>query len=130
MRNISIISLLAIAGLLFAVGSPKRIPAGAKIFVSANSGFDVYLAAALQKKNVPVSVVAGREVADYELYAVSSQHDVGRAKVVFLGEAGPEVDASVELVDLKTGEVVFAYAVHKKSASRGLQSPAEACANI
>jgi hypothetical protein len=36
--------------------------------------------------------------------------------------------ASVKLVNLKSGEVVFAYAVNKKNSLHGRQTAAEACA--
>ena len=36
--------------------------------------------------------------------------------------------ASVALTDLKTSEVIFAYAVNKQNAFRGRQSAAESCA--
>jgi hypothetical protein len=59
---------------------------------------------------VPVIVVSERDKADYELSAV------------------PKERASVKLVNLKTREVVFAYAVNKKVANHGPQAVAEACA--
>jgi hypothetical protein len=34
----------------------------------------------------------------------------------------------VKLVEIKSGEIVWAYAVHKKNSARGSQSTAEACA--
>ncbi len=106
----------------------KRIPAGSKIYIEAGDGFDTYLSAALQKKHVPVSVVADKEKADYELSGVSDHIKAGWAKIVFAGQIHSDEQASVKLVDLKTSEVVFAYAVNKKNSLHGRQTAAEACA--
>ncbi len=106
----------------------KRIPAGSKIYIEAADGFDTYLSAALQKKHVPVSIVADKEKADYELSGVSDHVKAGWAKIVFAGQIHSDEQASVKLVDLKTSEVVFAYAVNKKNSMHGRQTAAEACA--
>jgi hypothetical protein len=37
-------------------------------------------------------------------------------------------EASIQIADLASGEVVFAYSVNKKSSAHGKQSTAEACA--
>jgi hypothetical protein len=106
----------------------KRIPAGSKIYIEAADGFDDYLSAALQKKHVPVSVVTDKSKADFELTGVSDHVKAGWAKVVFAGQIHSDEQASVKLVDLKTSEVVFAYAVNKKNSLHGRQTAAEACA--
>ncbi len=106
----------------------KRIPGGSKTYIEAGDGFDTYLSAALQKKHVPVSVVADKEKADYELSGVSDHIKAGWAKIVFAGQIHSDEQASVKLVDLKTSEVVFAYAVNKKNSLHGRQTAAEACA--
>ncbi|MFL6447540.1 MAG: hypothetical protein ACJ746_07605 [Bryobacteraceae bacterium] len=108
--------------------SEKRIPAGAKIYIEAADGFDNYLSAALQKKQVPVSIVADKEKADYELSGVSDHVKAGWAKIAFAGQIHSDEQASVKLVDLKTSEVMFAYAVNKKNSLHGRQTAAEACA--
>lgn len=106
----------------------NRIPAGSKIYIEAGDGFDTYLSAALQKKHVPVSVVAEKAKADYELSGVSDHVKAGWAKIAFTGQIHSDEQASVKLVDLKTSEVVFAYAVNKKNSLHGRQTAAEACA--
>lgn len=118
---------MALSSLVFG-GDGKSIPVGAKIYVEASDGFDTYLAAALQKKKVPVVVVAEKEKADYELQGVSDHQKAGWAKVIFLGQIHSDEQASIRLVDLKTSEVVFAYAVNKKNSLHGRQTAAEACA--
>lgn len=105
----------------------KKIPAGSKVFVDAEKGFDTYLAAALQKKNVPVTVVADKDKADYVLTGSSMHEDKNWASKIFLGHRDT-TEATVKLIDLKSGEIVWAYAVHKKNSVRGNQSTAEACA--
>lgn len=105
----------------------RRVPAGSKIYVDAEKGFDVYLTAALAKKKVPVSVVAEKEKADYVLAGISAQEDKNWASKIFLGHRDTS-EATVKLVDVKSSEVVFAYSVHKKNSARGHQSTAEACA--
>jgi hypothetical protein len=101
--------VLILAGLL-AAGSihaeaATTIPSNARIYVDAASGLDIYLTAALEKKHVPLSVTTDKSKADYELEAVTG----------------------VRLVNLKSGDVVFAWPVDKKSALHGRQT-AETCA--
>jgi hypothetical protein len=52
----------------------------------------------------------------------------GWAKTIFLKQAGSDEEASVRLINIKTSEVVFAYAVHKRNSIHGKQSSAESCA--
>lgn len=106
----------------------KVVPSGSKIYVDAADGFDTYLTAALQKKKVAVIIVTKKEQADYELDGVSDHAKAGWAKTVFLGQIHSDDQASVKLIDVKTGQVVFAYAVNKKNTLHGRQTAAEACA--
>lgn len=133
MKTMSIRSLTAVfAALLvafcaFAGEAGKTIPAGSKIYVDAAEGFDVYMAAAIQKKKVPVSVVTDKEKAHYVMEARAQHEEKGWASKIFLNHRD-STDATVRLVDVKTGEVVWAYSVHKKNSARANQSTAEACA--
>lgn len=106
----------------------KKIEPGSKIYIEAADGFDTYLAAALEKKKVPLSIVTARDKADYELSGVSDHQKPGWAKVAFMGQIHSDDQASVKLVDIKSGEVVFAYSVNKKNTLHGKQTAAEACA--
>ena len=134
LRSLLLKSFLTSAAVLilsfgaFAVEPNKTIPVGSKIYIEAADGFDMYLTAALQKKRVPVSVVDNKEKADYQLSGVSDHQKAGWAKTVFLGQIHSDEQAGVKLVDIKTGEVVFAYAVNKKNSLHGRQTAAEACA--
>ena len=114
--------------LTLAAEEPKVVPSGSKVFVEATDGFDTYLDAALRKKHVPLVVVTDREKADYALEGVSDHVKAGWAKVVFLAQIHSDEQAGIRLVNLKTSEVVFAYAVNKKNSLHGRQTAAEACA--
>jgi TolB-like protein len=119
--------VLAASCCLFSADAMKKIPAGSKIFVDADKGFDIYLDAALQKKNVPVKVMEDKDKADYILTGSSLHEDKNWASKIFLGHRDTS-EATVKLVDAKSGELVWAYAVHKKNSVHGNQSTAEACA--
>lgn len=106
-----------------------RIPRGARVYIGAiEGGYDIYLAAAMHKKDVPIVIVTDRAKADYELSGVSESEKAGWAKIVFWGNTSSKEQASVKLVDLKGGTVVWGYNVNKGSSARGKQSSAEACA--
>ncbi|MBV9081128.1 MAG: hypothetical protein JOZ62_00515 [Acidobacteriaceae bacterium] len=127
----SIYKAMLVAGLAIAAfGSEaeKKVPSGSKIYIEAADGFDTYLTAAFQKKHVALVVVTDKAKADYELSGVSDHQKAGWAKIAFTGQIHSDEQASVRLVDIKTGEVVFAYAVNKKNSMHGRQTAAEACA--
>ncbi len=107
----------------------RSIPRGAKVFIApVEGGFENYLAAAIQKKSVQVVVVTVREKADFEISGVAETEKAGWAKMLFLGSTASKEQAGIKIVNLKTDEVVFAYAVHKSNSARGRQSAAESCA--
>jgi len=107
----------------------KPIPAGSKIFVAPiPGGYENYIAAGILKKKVPVVLVNDRSKADYEISGVSETETANWAKMLFLSSSASREQASIQVVDLKTGEVVFAYSVHKANSARGKQSSGEACA--
>jgi hypothetical protein len=106
-----------------------RIPRGAKFFIGPiGSGYDIYLAAAMMKKEVPIVMVTDRDRADFELSGVTESEKAGWAKIVFWGNTSSSEQASIKVVNIKTGTVVFGYNVNKGSSTRGKQSSAEACA--
>lgn len=109
--------------------SAKPIPAGSKICIAPMpGGFENYIAAGIIKKKVPVVVVSDRSKADYEISGISQSEKAGWAKMLFMGSEASREQASVQVVDLKNDEVVFAYSVHKANSFRGKQSAGEACA--
>jgi hypothetical protein len=107
----------------------KPIPAGSKIFVAPIAGgYENFIAAGILKKKVPVVLVTDRSKADYEVSGVSQSEKANWAKMLFAKSAASGEEASIQVVDLKSGEVVFAYSVHKANSARGKQSTGEACA--
>ena len=105
-----------------------RIQSGATVFVVPMDGFENYLAAALQKKNVPLVPVASEQQARYILKGTSEEKKPGWAKMVMMKQIHSDDAASVQLIDRKSGAIVFAYSVNKKNTLHGQQTTAEACA--
>ena len=120
--------MISVALGLTQAAAVRSVAPGSKIYVEAADGFDTYLMAALQKKNVPVVVVDDKATADYELSGVSDHQKAGWAKIAFTGQTHSDEQASIKLIQLKTSQVVFAYAVNKKNSLHGRQTAAEACA--
>lgn len=107
----------------------KPIPKGAKVFIApVEGGFETYLAAGILEKKVPVVIVGAREKADFEISAVAESEKAGWAKMLFARSANSMEEAGIKITNIKTDEVVFAYAVHKSNSVHGKQSAAEACA--
>ena len=131
MKQVLLTIPLCILCLFFtAEASPiiKKIPVNSKVFVAPMDGFETYVIAAIHKKGVPIQVVGNREHADYEIKGTAESEKPGWAKVIFTGQTHSNEQASITLMDTRTGEIVFAYAVNKSSALRGKQSAAESCA--
>jgi hypothetical protein len=105
-----------------------HILAGATVFIVPMEGFENYLAAALQKKNVPLIPVASEEQARYILKGTAEEKKPGWAKMVMMKQIHSDDAASVQLIDRKSGAIVFAYSVNKKNTLHGEQTTAEACA--
>jgi hypothetical protein len=91
-------------------------------------GFENFVIAGFQKKKVPLIVVVDPAKADYEITGIAESEKAGWAKMLFMGSQQSREQASIKVVDLKTGSVVFAYSVHKGNSYRGKQSAGEACA--
>jgi len=105
------------------------IPKGARIYIAPiPGGYDIYLTAAIQKKQVPVTVVVDRTKADFEIAGVTETQNAGWAKMLFLGNDSSNEQASIAISNIKTGEIVFGYNVNKRGSARGKQSSSEACA--
>ena len=112
-----------------AVITSEPLPSGARIYIAPMpNGFETYVAAGLEKKKVPVVIVADPDKADYELSGVSDTDKAGWAKMLFLGSQQSNEMASIKIVNLKTEKVVFAYSVNKTNSYKGKQSAGEAIA--
>lgn len=66
--------------------------------------------------------------AAYVITGTSDEKKAGAAKMLVFGQIHSDNAASMQMVDQKTGAVVFAYAVNKKNTLHGQQTTAEACA--
>jgi hypothetical protein len=106
----------------------KTIPAGAKVYITPSDGFETNLRAALETKNVPLTVVEDKTKADYEIVSHAQTQKAGAAKKILLGSWHSKEEASIQVNDLKSGEVVFAYSYHTDDSAHGRKSSAESCA--
>ena len=105
-----------------------KIPAGSKVFIATMSGFEVPLKKAIADKKLAIQIVEEREQAEYEVTGTAESRKASTAKKVILGSWHSDEDASIKVADLKSGEIVYAYAVHKQDSAHGQRSTAEACA--
>lgn len=119
---------VAAAPLLAATPENMKITPGARVYIAPMDGFENYLAAALGKKKVPLVPVFDQSQADYVISGTSVDKKAGWAKIVFMGNIHSDNAASVTMTDKRTGAIVYAYAVDKKSTMHGQQTTAEACA--
>ena len=106
--------------------SGLKIPSGSKIYVAPMAGFESYVVAGIMKKKVPVSIVNDRDKADYEINGAADTQKAGWAKIVFLKTDATTEEATINVTEIKTGAIVFAYSVHKGNSARGKQSAGEA----
>jgi hypothetical protein len=125
--------LATVAGaLLFALGAAaedvKTIPAGSKVYIAPAEGFETALKAAFAAKQVALTVVDDKSTADYEIVSHSETQKAGAAKKIFMGSWKSREDASMQVSDLKSGDVVFAYSFHTDNSNHGQKSSAESCA--
>lgn len=126
---VATLSLATLAAAQEQFKSFHKIPAGAKVYIAPIAGgFDTYIIAGFQKKNVPLVIVTDRSKAEYEITGFSESDKAGWAKMLFLGSQQTNEQATIKVTNLKTDEVVFAYAVNKVNSVRGKQSAGEACA--
>jgi TolB-like protein len=94
--------------------TPHDIHRGAKVFVDKMDGFEEYFIAALHSKQVPVTVVMNKDIADFVVSGSAESN-------------GKHVRATLKAVN-KNGEVAFACAFDDDYALHGKQSAAESCA--
>jgi hypothetical protein len=128
-RFAAVLVVLLSSPAVFAQNQAGQIPSGAKVFIAPMpNGFDTYLKAAIEKKKLPVVVVADKSTAQFEIAGTSESQKAGAAKIILMGNWHSTEDASIQVANLASGEVVFAYSVHEQSSNRGRQSAAESCA--
>jgi hypothetical protein len=124
--NLKII-ILSLAAVLncYAVDPVQQNP---RVYVNNIGGFGSYLAAAFQIKGVPMTIVMDRRQADFEVVGASESKDPNWAEVIFLKHSRSNEAATISLINLRTTEVIYAYAYHMGQAFNGKQSAAESCA--
>lgn len=124
------ILLVALAPTIVAQDSSNKvIPAGSKVFIAPmEDGFHDYLKAALQAKKVPVVVVDDKASADFEISGHSETQKASTAKKVVMWDWRSNEQATIQVANLKSSEIAFAYSVNKVSSAHGKKSSAEACA--
>jgi PEGA domain len=106
----------------------ETAPPSANVYIDSMNGFGSFLAAAFKTKDVPMTVVADRRQADFELTGAAESGDASLSKSILLSQDGTRERASVNLVNLRNGEVVFAYSYVRGFALFGRRGAAEACA--
>jgi hypothetical protein len=105
------------------------IPKGAKVFVAPMPDtFNDFIKAAIEKKQVPVTVVENRDQADFEITGYSETQKAGTAKKIIMGSWHSRESASIKVANLKSGIIAFAYSYNTDNSTHGKKSSAEACA--
>jgi hypothetical protein len=105
------------------------IPKGAKLFVAPMpDSFNEFLKTAIQKKDVPVTLVENRDVADFEITGYSESQKASTAKKLIMGSWHSRESASVKVANLKSGTIVFAYSYNTDNSAHGKKSSSESCA--
>jgi hypothetical protein len=68
------------------------------MYISGRSrgGYDIYLPAAMHKKEVPIVIVADKSKADFELSGVTESDKAGWAKIVFWGNSSRDYKRTTE----------------------------------
>ena len=101
-----------------------RIPANSKIYINPMDGFETYITAALQKKKIPLLIVADREKADFEIKGSVEKQKAGWAKTIFISPL-PSIDSTMQIVNIRTGVVAYSISSTKANARRGRKGSAE-----
>jgi hypothetical protein len=120
-------SLSADQSVVRKVTDPTYIPGGSRVYVADISGlpgFENNLVAAFQKKRVNLIVVADRSQADFEINGFAEIQKAGWAKIIFKS-GRPEAEASMQMVNLRSGVVAYAVASYKVDSRNGNKSTAE-----
>jgi hypothetical protein len=127
MKSLFVAGLLAMGVWQSEAQSIGVIPANAKIFVDAATGFDTYLAAAVKRQHVPLVITTQKDAADYELEAMSGARRVPGSSWSILWGYG-DAQAVIRLVDIRTSEIVFVYALGSSKILHNERITAEVCA--
>ena len=106
---------------------PIYIPAGSKVYVeniAGLPGFENNLVASFQKKQVDLLIVADRSLADFEVTGFAESEKAGWANIIF-GSGLPESEASIQMLNIRTGVIAYAVASYRVDSLNGNKSTAE-----
>ena len=129
LKKIAVIVTLLVIVLLSSAAEPvppAKMPRGARVYVAPMGGFENYIIAGITNKNVPVVVVTDRDKAEYEIRGSAETQQASWAKMLFLGSQNTNEQASINVQEIKSGTIIFAYSVNKMNSVRGKQSAGEA----
>jgi hypothetical protein len=134
--------LLVCSNVCFA--QAPQIKSGATVYIEPMDGYETYLAAAFAKKQVPLIVVTDKGKAEFTITSSVSQRAPNAPAIVInntngQNNSGPHsgyptpgsfgrTNASISVIDNRSSQITFAYAVGKSRDTNQLQSTAEACA--
>ena len=132
MRRLVCVALIAFATM--GVSAPKHkanekpIPAQSKLYIAPMNGFETELRTAIEAKHVPVQVVTDRDQADFEIKGTAESQKAGAAKKIIMGSWHSKEEASIQVFDVKSSEIVYAYSYHNDNSMHGKKSAAESLA--
>lgn len=127
--SLAVILFAAVLPVPLAAQAKKlAIPPGAKVFIEPMGGFETFLRDALLKKQVPLTVVDKKEDADYSISGHAESQKASTAKKIIMGSWHSREEATIQVTNLKSGEVVYAYSYHTSDSAHGKKSSAESCA--
>jgi hypothetical protein len=126
-RILMLAFVLALLPVMAGDASSETIPINSKVFVQPGE-FGNFIVAAIQKKKVPLVLVADETAADYIITGTSESQKSGWARTIFLAQTGSNEEASISVVRKADKVIIWAYNVHKRNSVRGKQSSGEACA--
>jgi hypothetical protein len=125
----------AIAFILVATVFAAESATKQTVYIEPQQGFESYLAAAMQKKDVPADVVMDKSKAQYWLtvapivvHKESAGGKIARCLFAYCVGIEDRGNVSVQLVESGSTKVVWAYSVNKGRGQKNTQSMAEAIA--
>lgn len=127
MKLFTAVGMIAIFACLSHAQTAGSIPADVKIYIDPASGFDTYLAAAVQKYHVPLTITTQKDGADYEFQALGTAEATPASEWLLYwihgyGEAGMRV------INLHTGDTVFFSPLNRNAELHDWSTAARACA--
>lgn len=128
-----------------------HIARGATVYIEPMDGYEIYLAAAIAKKQVPLVLVADKGKAEYIIKSTvnnsrpaqpavvvnntnnannngNDAFNQGMQRAAEARAARATTSASITVIDTHSSQIVFAYAVGKAGNTNQIQSAAEASA--